>query len=515
MTNEELLSQLLKWQNPHFRYKMRTKKPFILYVKNPKFPRKILYVRYEDDGTVLSTGETNKEKAIKFALEHLDNHTKEGILKIRNTDEFHKYILDYYKEGSEHIEYCNLRNRKISEKQRPYYENMMKVVCKLTPDVKKFRQLNKSRLIQLQEEMLKQGKSAKTVRNYFVALERPFKELADKDIIEHNPFPDVPPVKMEIKKGWTGFEIPKFKHLLPILPTKLEDEKELLYSLLGFIAIMTGQREGEIARLSENSVVKSKIVKSEHEKVSEDSDDEIKVEKTETIYWLNVDGTKTKNAKRRIPITKLTAYATWCFVALKGRLHITLTNRILNQGTLLYYGKFAGKKSIEELKNKNNDEKDKIVFHGFRKMYKTLLTQENVNTDLIKYYFGHKSTMAATRNKFYNVEDTYLMAEKSDDATAHNVVTKALSYFEVEEPEKSRIIDFLQILTIALNNVDSIQESKMGDIYLACQKMSYEEQTEKYKKEYGDFYWGGQELTKEQKQKSKKLVQKIMNQKSI
>ena len=44
MTNEELLFLLTKYQNSHYKYKMRTKKPFILFIKNKNFPRKVFYV---------------------------------------------------------------------------------------------------------------------------------------------------------------------------------------------------------------------------------------------------------------------------------------------------------------------------------------------------------------------------------------------------------------------------------------------------------------------------------------
>ena len=50
------------------------------------------YIYWQDAKTVLSTGETDLKKAEKFAIENLDNHTKEGLTARRQSDEFHKYL---------------------------------------------------------------------------------------------------------------------------------------------------------------------------------------------------------------------------------------------------------------------------------------------------------------------------------------------------------------------------------------------------------------------------------------
>ena len=182
MTNEELLFLLTKYQNSHYKYKMRTKKPFILFIKNKNFPRKVFYVRYTDDRIVLSTGETEFKKAEKFAIEHLENHTKDGIKERKQADEFHKYLLEYYEENSIHIDYCNQHNRKVSTKERKSYESMMRIICTLTPDVRKFNQLDKQRLIKLQSDLLENGKSVKTIKNY---LDKKVASLVEERIEEY------------------------------------------------------------------------------------------------------------------------------------------------------------------------------------------------------------------------------------------------------------------------------------------------------------------------------------------
>lgn len=481
MTNEELLYLLTKYQNPHYKYKMRMKKPFIFFVKNKNFPRKVIYVRYNDDNTVLSTGETDLKKAEKFALEHLENHTKEGIKAKKQSDEFHKYLLEYYAENSIHIDYCNQHNRKVSDRDRKSYESMMKSICLHTTDIRKFKQLDKQRLVKLQSDYLAEGKSVKTIKNYFTAFERTYKELLDKDIIEHNPFQDLPALKIEISQAWDCFPIKPFKHRLPLLPMPLENEDDFLYALLGFIAIMTGQREGEIELLTSKSIIKTK-------------------ENNETRFWLEIDGTKTKNANRIIPITKLTAYAIKCFCELKTHKNIRfLKSKDYNQYCLLYFGQFCGYDSLEKIKN-CNDGKSKIVFHGFRKMYKTFLTQENVNKDLIEFCLGHKSKMAILRNSHSNLNDTYLVLEKSDNLTAHKAITTALSYFEPIESQKEKTERFLSAFALAAEYGLTIT-----DCYNFAQKTSDEEMF----KAYGNLIWQEPE-SPEKKQLRKEQFQKAI-----
>lgn len=466
MTNDELLDLLVKWQNPHYKYKMRARKPFILYIKNPKLPRKVFYVRYTEDRIVLSTGETDIGKATKFAIEHLNDHTPEGMQAYNKRDEFHKLLQDYYKLGSEHIDYCIIHNRKISEKERPTAESMMLRICGLTPDVHKFKDLTKKRLIKLQEDLLntdgKYGKlSVKTVKNHFTHLERIYKELLDKDIIDYNPFSGLPPLKNEISQAWDCFPISPFKHKLPIIPfdNMQNYETDFVYSLLGYIAIMTGQRKEEISAMKKDSVIFQRI-------------------NSETRYWLYVDGTKTNNASRTIPITETTAYAIKVFCKLKeNNLMKYLKDVNYNKECLLYFGQFCGYDTLEKIKNGNNG-KSKIVFHGFRKMYKTFLTQENINKDLIEYCMGHKSKMAILRNRYSNVNDTYLVLEKSDNLTAHKEITKALAYFECEN---NSTLWTLQGFLMGLEKGLSLK---------SCYKFSEKYVQEKYKSEYGNAIWG-------------------------
>ena len=157
MELDELLQILTRNRDYRFNDEMRIKQPFNLFIKHKHLPRKIYYVKYADTGIQISTGETEKTKALKFAIEHLENHTPEEIKAFNKNDEFHKLLLEYYKTGSEHINYCLKHNRRISEKDRPNIEKVMRRICELTPDVKKYKDLTKKRLIQLQNDLLEHG----------------------------------------------------------------------------------------------------------------------------------------------------------------------------------------------------------------------------------------------------------------------------------------------------------------------------------------------------------------------
>ena len=201
----------------------------------------------------------------------------------------------------------------------------------------------------------------------------------------------------------------------------------------------------------------------------------------------------------------MTAYAIKCFCELKEHKNIRyLKSKDYNQNCLIYFGKFCGYNTLEKIKN-CNDGKRKIVFHGFRKMYKTFHTQENVNKDLIEFCLGHKSKMAILRNTHSNLNDTYLVLEKADNVSAHNTITNALNYFEPIGYQREKMEKFLYTFGIAAENGLTIT-----NCYKAAEKFSNEEMQEKYNKEFGNFIWQEPE-SPEQKQLRKERFLEVIN----
>lgn len=422
MELEELLQILTQSRDLRYKHKMKTKKPYYIIKKHKQ--SKILYVKYTDTGIQFSTGETDPIKAEKFAIEHLGSHTKKGMKAFNNRDEFHKLLLDYYKKGSPHIEYCIKHNRKVSEIDRPNIENVMKRICKLTPDVKKYTDLTKQRLIKLQNDLLEHGSatggklSAKSVKNYFFDLHRIYKELLDYDLIENDPFVNLPPLKITLTQAWGGLPLSDFENNLPLLPDttnkEFSEKHQIIYSLLAFIAVMTGMRRGEIERINFDSVKEIPV------KDKENGIGEIKQN------WLYVDGTKTAYSKRTIPITETTAKLIKAWAKLKEQKQLKFLKSFDYNNAVLFMGKACGFNTLEEMKTGD----EKVVFHGFRKMYRTILTQQNINRDLIDYCMGKQTLIEQDRRNVKNDKDTYTELAKSDKRQWHGNITNALAYFE-------------------------------------------------------------------------------------
>lgn len=66
-------------------------------------------------------------------------------------------------------------------------------------------------------------------------------------------------------------------------------------------------------------------------------------------------------------------------------------------------------------------EENHIVFHSFRKMYKTLLESCNINNTWIEYYMGHSQTSS--------VNQLYFIGSSADDSEVYVQVINALKRF--------------------------------------------------------------------------------------
>ena len=66
-----------------------------------------------------------------------------------------------------------------------------------------------------------------------------------------------------------------------------------------------------------------------------------------------------------------------------------------------------------------------IVFHSFRKVYKTLLTSNNINKDLIEEAIGHSQPTYSMNS----VDKSYLCLEMADRKKEHTLFVDSLKYF--------------------------------------------------------------------------------------
>ena len=119
--------------------------------------------------------------------------------------------------------------------------------------------------------------------------------------------------------------------------------------------------------------------------------------------YLQVNGTKTANAVRRVPLLPETEF---CYNQIQGGFRASLYKQ-----SVIEAGKLCG--FTEDFIEENH-----IVFHSFRKMYKTLLESCNITDTWIEYYMGHSQTSS--------VKQLYFVAEAADDSDIYPKVIEAL-----------------------------------------------------------------------------------------
>lgn len=238
----------------------------------------------------------------------------------------------------------------------------LKYILTFLTDVKDYSRLSNSRVSKLQQDLLKTGISGKSVNNYCYLLKRVLKPVVDIKFtsIEHTPvYRSCFPVK-----SFYGF----YKKC----------NSRLHY--LAFFAMTTG------CRLSEIKTVE-------------------KIEKNSRLY-LKINGTKTCNAVREIPVLKETLD---CMKYLEnGFKTVSYKESVIEAGTICGF-------------DTNYIDENHIVFHSFRKMYKTLLESCNIPNNFVEYYMGHSQTRT--------VNNLYFIGASADDDEVYPKVIDALKRF--------------------------------------------------------------------------------------
>ena len=122
--------------------------------------------------------------------------------------------------------------------------------------------------------------------------------------------------------------------------------------------------------------------------------------------YLKINGTKTKNAVRVIPVLDETIA---CIEYLQNGFRASSYKE-----SVIEAGKLCGfdEKYIED---------NQIKFHSFRKMYKTLLESCEIPNSFIEYYMGHSQTS--------NVNQLYFIGSSADDSEVYPKVIDALKRY--------------------------------------------------------------------------------------
>lgn len=361
-----------------YKYSLRLTSPFYIFRKYKKSD--IFYVRFKSGKTV-STRKTSIQEAYDFAVNY-----KEIPLKTpeKNKSETVQTVLsDYFNAGSKWLEYDRIHGITQSEKDLKTYRFYCRQAAELLADVSSLKNITKARLHRLQEQLLQLGLSGKSVNNRMSVLHRVFKQLIDKEIINCDPFNGLRNCYHE-KQRRTCFPVENFKGYFAS-PDKMDAT-----DLLAYCAIVTGARRSELARLRLCNI-----------------------EKYKDIHILRIHGTKSEYSDRIVPLSEKAV----CAIKLLMQKNIASGKKIDNCTKII--GKRIGY-TPEQIKNEG------IVFHSFRKVYKTILTAANLNTSLIEMLMGH----AINNQSSNNVERIYFVAEKADMSKIYKKVLSAFEFLD-------------------------------------------------------------------------------------
>ena len=221
--------------------------------------------------------------------------------------------------------------------------------------------LTSGAITSMQKQMLAAGLSGKSINNYVYLIRQSYQGT----------FPQWKPLDYTSTYR-SCFPITNFYGFFGKCSTRLH--------YLAFFAMTTGCRAGEIATCEP-------------------------VEKNGRLY-LKINGTKTKNAVRTIPVLRQSIGVMKELA--KGFRSSAYKEAVVEAGGIVGF-------NIDYI-NENH-----IVFHSFRKMFKTLLESCNINNSWIEYYMGHSQTST--------VNQLYFIGESADDSEVYPKVIEALSRF--------------------------------------------------------------------------------------
>ena len=128
--------------------------------------------------------------------------------------------------------------------------------------------------------------------------------------------------------------------------------------------------------------------------------------KTEDRLYLRINGTKTKNAVRTIPVLPETIACMEYLTA--GFRTAAYKESVIEAGRMCGF-------------DKDYIEENHIVFHSFRKMYKTLLESCEIPETFVNYFMGHSQTS--------KVQQLYFIGSSADDTEIYPRVIEALHRF--------------------------------------------------------------------------------------
>jgi len=332
-----------------------------------KMPSKKLgytwYVKYSDRGRLVpskwTTGTSDEDAAAAFAVKNRE-HILGGYYarKAKKPADMYKIFSNYYEKDSELLEADANRGRKLCDRRRRIGLNVVKK--KFIPFIRKsgarsIEDIDTPMLARFQDHMLKTVVS-KTVNDHISSVRMMFKRLVATGYVVTNPFAGLPSVKKGDSKMTGCYEVGRVNGVFK------REWGNPAHRLLCLFIYTTNMRNCEINKVRIGDI-----------------------EEIDGAAFLNVRGTKTENAERRVPLhpfvrERMAEYANGRDLVFpqKGKTFVKLCSEAnVSMGELMGY-------SPDELKAEN------IGFYSGRKFWKTLMASEGLGKDTEEYFMGHK-----------------------------------------------------------------------------------------------------------------------------
>ncbi len=411
------------------RHKVQYKQDFYLYIKYPR--NHIFYVQFRpaDGGKVtVSTRQTSVIKAHDFALRYWDEHFgnkrtvetnpgktdnntmlvhRKSKARKKEEDVFHRILAEFYDVKTElGQEVARNVYGGVDKLPRTHSEKVFrcKIVGDFFPKVKRFEDLKSADVLRFRAEMLnrkvyKRNRtySTKAIVNMTTALSQIYDYLNKyKSMRLETPCVGLKDVvsNTKDKKQREAFPLDKVGGRM----TLAKDNPKLSCAMF---ALLTGLRNGEIARVSESDIIE-----------------------WQGMLWLNVHGTKTENAERQIPLHRLAAA-----IIRNGLLETSRMVEGKTRKTNGYYFTSVLNEFCKYVDCYKGVHGEKLHFYSLRHTFDYRLTNEMVSDNFTEYLMGHVNSQTNDVRKSYGI----VHFDYKNGRTMYDTTIRCVNFFVDDE----------------------------------------------------------------------------------
>jgi integrase len=402
------------------------KKDFTTYKRKN---RDSYYVRYYKDGKQIanrSLNTTDKKEAESRAEKYRESIIKNALDKRNKIQDISAFFADYYKLEKSPLlqELLKRKERRIALDTIKKYNNFLNnyfVPFLRERKIKRVEQIKIDVLKDFQNYLLERGLKPKTINtNINGAVIQIFYNLYNKGVIKEMPFNITNSFNLpasEDRRVIRSLEI--YESLMVLQDAEMwklyrsEDEKikgrfsnrksYKKFRLLCLLISTMGLRNDEIFNLKKSNIIQIRRVK-----------------------FLEVMGTKTINAVRKVPIPTFTLRALNDYIAeYENTFHKDwLFKKTDNQPTPHKIFNYSARQFGALCGYDENELKEKgFVFYSLRHFYKKLLERSELKTDIVEYFMGHAVN-------YSNMGERYNDRESLDEEFFEDFGIKIIKYID-------------------------------------------------------------------------------------